>query len=432
MLSDNNASVINDGLSFRQKIQLSRPQTFLAKFFSFFLDFCAKFFKITVLGCVSGDGNYQKPVNPSDYVLGRSINGWILSDCFFSWLANNFYPSVKEYVTFPIIVFMDGHSSHMNVSVSEFCQNNGIILHCFPAHASHLMQPLDVSVYGPLKTYWNEALKDFSNQFPNMAMTKVNFFSVFDIAWKKAKGKPENAVSGFKKCGLIPFNPEALDYTKLIDSSTATRLFSSPLSPSSVSSTEMFTFLRCSKKMESLLPENVLVTYRRRLEKGYDVESDATASGREWNMYRWLHTNVNKNNISTPKSLPSCYADVLTPSETTKNTTNTTKIQTSNNYTSSTYNNIQKNIDCVKPAQYMSVTPTTTESDNLISGESNYSEYNDSVLSALNLTTTAPPSINNFPPESSVSLNKFYENWQYSPYKNFPLFFFFVLYYIFK
>ena len=92
-------------------------------------------------------------------------------------------------------------------------------------------------------------------------MPKVKFFSVFDTAWKKAKGKPENAATGFRKCGLILFNPEALDYTKFIDSSTTTRLFSFPLSPSSVSSTEMFTFLRCSKKMESLLPENVLITY---------------------------------------------------------------------------------------------------------------------------------------------------------------------------
>ena len=117
--------------------------------------------QMTVLSCVSGDGNYQKPlvifpgaqpsynldrVNPSDYVLGRSINGWISSDCFFSWLANDFYPSIKEYVTFPIIV-----------SISEFCRNNGVILYCFQVHASHLMQPFGVSVYGPLKTYWNEA-----------------------------------------------------------------------------------------------------------------------------------------------------------------------------------------------------------------------------------------------------------------------------------
>ena len=84
------------------------------------------------------------------------------------------------------------------------------------------MQPLDASVYGPLKMYWNKALKDFNNKFLNMAITNVNFFSVFDIAWKKAKGKPENPGTGFRKCGLISFNPEALDYTKLIDSSTAT------------------------------------------------------------------------------------------------------------------------------------------------------------------------------------------------------------------
>lgn len=60
---------------------------------------------------------------------------------------------MKEKVEFPILVFMDGHSTHVNIAVSEFCRDNKIILYCFPPHASHIMQPLDIAVYGPLKNH---------------------------------------------------------------------------------------------------------------------------------------------------------------------------------------------------------------------------------------------------------------------------------------
>ena len=124
--------------------------------------------QVTVLGCASADGTFSKPyvifpgvcpnfnfqdVNPEDYDVGVSANGWMSADNFFCWLANCFYPSVVNKVTFPIIIFMDGHTSHINVAVSEFCREKEIILFCFIPQASHLLQPLDVSVYGPLKNF---------------------------------------------------------------------------------------------------------------------------------------------------------------------------------------------------------------------------------------------------------------------------------------
>ena len=75
--------------------------------------------QITVLSCVSAAGECAKPfviylgkrmpkfnmtgVSEDDYDLGYTENGWISSDTFFGWIANLFYPSVKDIVTFPII-----------------------------------------------------------------------------------------------------------------------------------------------------------------------------------------------------------------------------------------------------------------------------------------------------------------------------------------
>ena len=112
------------------------------------------------------------------------------------------------------MVFMDGHSTHINIAVTEFCIQHKIILRCFPAHASHILQPLDVAVFGPLKKSWNQAIENHKDQY-NQAMTKHSFFSVFDLAWKDCKEK-KHITAGFKSSGLVPFNPDNVHYDKLL------------------------------------------------------------------------------------------------------------------------------------------------------------------------------------------------------------------------
>lgn len=150
--------------------------------------------QVSVLGCTSAAGDFAKPlvifpgvrprfnfhgVQPEDYYVGTSQNGWMSADCFFGWMANLFYPSICDAVEFPILVFMDGHTSHINIAISSFCRENNIILYCFPPHASHVLQPLDVAVYGPLKKHWNDSLNDFAREFKGLSMNRSHFFKVF-------------------------------------------------------------------------------------------------------------------------------------------------------------------------------------------------------------------------------------------------------------
>ena len=156
-------------------------------------------------------------MNPDDFDPRTLPNGWISADCFFGWLANLFVPSIREKVQFPIMIFMDGHASHVNLAVSTFCREQGIILYCFPAHASHTLQPLDVSIYGPLKKHWNDVRSKFTKQFTGLSMNKNHFFPVFNSCWKKSTESTHAAVSGFRKCGLVPLNPLSVDYSKLME-----------------------------------------------------------------------------------------------------------------------------------------------------------------------------------------------------------------------
>ena len=44
--------------------------------------------------------------------------------------------------------------AHVTWDMIQFALSNDIILFCLPAHGSHVIRPLDVTVLGPMKNGW--------------------------------------------------------------------------------------------------------------------------------------------------------------------------------------------------------------------------------------------------------------------------------------
>jgi hypothetical protein len=59
-----------------------------------------------------------------------------------------------------VVLYLDGYSAHLDVDVSQFCEDHGIILLCLPANATHLLQPVDVGINAPLKKFWCRELQN--------------------------------------------------------------------------------------------------------------------------------------------------------------------------------------------------------------------------------------------------------------------------------
>src|SRR5438270_11658475 len=55
----------------------------------------------------------------------------------------------------------DGHDSHISAQFIQYCLEHNIVLFLLPLHSSHLLQPLDVSVFGPLKQAMSSLLSQF-------------------------------------------------------------------------------------------------------------------------------------------------------------------------------------------------------------------------------------------------------------------------------
>ena len=85
----------------------------------------------------------------------------------------------------PLLLILDGHSSHYQLETIKFAKSNEIILFCLPPHTAHVSQPLDTCVFGPLKIleWW---CTWFSFKKPKKAITKYNFSSIFRAAWSNA------------------------------------------------------------------------------------------------------------------------------------------------------------------------------------------------------------------------------------------------------
>ena len=56
------------------------------------------------------------------WALGKSDSGWVQTELFLELLANFFYSWFNGInITFPVILFIDGHVSHFNQKTNQFC-----------------------------------------------------------------------------------------------------------------------------------------------------------------------------------------------------------------------------------------------------------------------------------------------------------------------
>ena len=75
-----------------------------------------------------------------------------------------------------------------------------------PPYSSHLLQPLDVGCFGPLKRAYGREIETFIKSLVNH-ITKAEFLIAFQAAFLKVF-TPENVKAGFRGAGLVPYNPE--------------------------------------------------------------------------------------------------------------------------------------------------------------------------------------------------------------------------------
>lgn len=153
---------------------------------------------------------------PKNWGIGRTDSGWMTCEAFYEYITNIFYPYLQQNnVEFPVVMFLDGHSSHFSLHLSTFCREKGIILIGLIPNATHLLQPMDVSLFHPLKNEWTKIIYKWRINNNGERLKREDFSGLVNECLQRA-AKPETIRNGFKICGLYPFDVNAVPFEKLL------------------------------------------------------------------------------------------------------------------------------------------------------------------------------------------------------------------------
>lgn len=185
---------------------------------------------VTVLFTFSADGNTCPPLIvfpykrlpekiaksvPPEWGIGRSDTGWMNADVFNQFITEIFAPYItQKNIKKPVILFIDGHKSHITLQLSLTCKELGIELIALYPNTTRITQPADVSVFGPIKKMYRKAVRKFQAENVGEVVTKLNIAIILKTVVDDIK--PENIINGFRACGLCPFDENAIDYSKCL------------------------------------------------------------------------------------------------------------------------------------------------------------------------------------------------------------------------
>ena len=97
------------------------------------------------------------------------------------WFVHHFLPHAST--VRPILLLLDGHSSHYNPSVINKAAKEKLIIFCLPPHSSHETQPLDKGPFGLLKSSWRQVCRKCLVDNPGKVVTRFTFLKLFSEAW---------------------------------------------------------------------------------------------------------------------------------------------------------------------------------------------------------------------------------------------------------
>ena len=183
---------------------------------------------------VNAQDHWRLTLPPGAAVEGHpKASGWMTQENFISFLKH-FTKYTKPTSESPVLLLLDNHKSHISLKAVNYCRENHITLLSFPPHCSHEVQPLDKCVYGPFKTFCNQASDRWCHDPLNAGkpMTIHTIPSVVNYGFVHAFNQ-KNILSAFRSTGIYPFDRNAIPEDRFLPSYTTDR----PLPESSANNT---------------------------------------------------------------------------------------------------------------------------------------------------------------------------------------------------
>jgi len=151
---------------------------------------------------------YEEAEIPRDWAIAVSDNGWTNNELGVEWLKHFNAHTQARSVGARRLLIIDGHKSHQSLAFQELCKENNIHTLCMPPHSSHLLQPLDVGCFSPLKRAYSREVESLMRNHINH-ITKLEFLPAFKAAFDRSFTLA-NIQSAFRGAGLVPLQPDTI------------------------------------------------------------------------------------------------------------------------------------------------------------------------------------------------------------------------------
>ncbi|SJX61634.1 related to transposase [Sporisorium reilianum f. sp. reilianum] len=144
-------------------------------------------------------GWYCDHAGAKEWVFATSPNSWTDDDLALEWLRNCFdkHTQQKAQGRYRLLI-LDGHGSHVTADFIQQAWESCIVCLCLPPHATHLLQPLDVSIFGPLQKAFTTEVDKFAGA--NLSISKKDFLGMYIKACQVITGRA--TAKAFKDVGI--------------------------------------------------------------------------------------------------------------------------------------------------------------------------------------------------------------------------------------
>jgi hypothetical protein len=176
---------------------------------------------ITAIECIGASGIALPPLlifkakytntawipasTPENWKFSTSTSGWTSDNHAYEWLTTLFEPETRRNDGKRRLLLLDGHGSHLTARFIAFCIDKSIDLVVLPPHTSHILQPLDVGVFSPLKRALSAEIEKLF-RLDTRRIPRVEWTEAYITARNRAF-IPRSIESSFRASGIYPLSP---------------------------------------------------------------------------------------------------------------------------------------------------------------------------------------------------------------------------------
>jgi hypothetical protein len=133
---------------------------------------------VSIIECMTATGRALTPViifkgetlqstwfdaNLPNWLYTTGAKGWTTNPIGLQWLKQVYLPSTSPSQGKYRLLFIDGHGSHAGFNFMSVCYQNNVLAYWLPPHSSHVLQPLDLTCFSPLKGAYRKHLRNVAD-----------------------------------------------------------------------------------------------------------------------------------------------------------------------------------------------------------------------------------------------------------------------------